>query len=51
MKTITAIIKGKWINYPHYSITAIIYKKRLLFTVYDDEYLKFILVDYSYNII
>lgn len=51
MKTITAIIKGKWINHPHYSIPAIVYKKGLLFTVYDDKYLKFILVDYSYNII
>jgi hypothetical protein len=51
MKTITAIIKGKWINHPNYSIPAIVYIKGLLFTVYDDKYLKFILVDYSYNII
>lgn len=33
MKTITAIIKGKWINHPHYSIPAIVYKKGLLFTI------------------
>ena len=51
MKIITATVKGLFITYPHYNIPSIVYKNGLLFTLYDDNFLKFILIDNSYSII
>lgn len=51
-KLITATVTGsEWITYTRYNIPGIKYKNGLLFSLYDDNYLKFILIDYSYNII
>ena len=44
-------IYGKKISYPRYCIPSINYNNKLLFTIYDNKFMKFILTDISGNII
>lgn len=50
-KAITATFYGKWVTYPRYNIPAICVDDKMLFSIYDDNYIKFVQTDNNYNII